>query len=57
MTKIIEVNSCRKCPYFNTSSYKSFELCTYKNAGMDIDTFKRFPSWCPLPNKQEKGEK
>ena len=53
MTKIIEVFDCDSCPYRDGD----FELCT--KGDLEVPLLPEddgIPSWCPLPNKQEKGE-
>ena len=66
MTKILtkEINHCWACPnckIYNVATmdcscqekaYHQFNRAEVNSDSPD----KYFPSWCPLPNKQEKGE-
>ena len=53
MTKIIYVDSCVVCQFHNDN--RCFEIMC-KPIGRIIDKYPTIPSWCPLPNKQEKGD-
>ena len=52
MTKIIdkEINDCVECMF-----HDECEFCTYGDSERPfaVDEVEPFPSWCPLPNKEE----
>ena len=58
MSKVLEIDDCFDCK-FCTSSYASpLYFCAHPSTpenGKQIEDVNHMPSWCPLPNKQEKG--
>ena len=58
MTKIleIEVNRCLDCPSHNAFLSAGECRCNKVDKVLDVPCQSSIPSWCPLPDKQEKGE-
>lgn len=55
---IIEINECRKCPFFADMIFNKFcekvrsvDINYHRRPLSDVETI---PSWCPLPDKCHK---
>jgi hypothetical protein len=56
MTKILEINDCLECPQLGMLGDWCLHGDAPTNNSNRVKRGEPIPSWCPLPNKQEKGE-
>ena len=55
MTKIIAINCCKDCPKYDDYPDRCMKTGKIIPAPYGIG-YAEIPEWCPLPDKQEKGE-
>lgn len=57
MSRVIVVDHCADCPHNerNWTTLDTYEdLCKVKRRAISISGNDSFPTWCPLPEKEEK---
>ncbi len=54
--KIKIINRCADCELCSWPSHKALARCAHEEAknGNQIEDTSQIPSWCPLPDKDEK---
>ena len=55
MTKMIEIKDCDHCPFLHHANLIAIDHCTHNQGqpNAELDRYD-FPTWCPLPDKEEK---